>query len=83
MKKFTCQEIMNHESGCHLVFAGETPMEVASQCGQHVASSTDEAHRPMRELMANPNHTQEDRAKWFKWFQGEWDKKQEEGSVPH
>jgi len=41
-------------------------MEVASQCGKHVASSTDEAHKSMRELMTNPNHTEEDRAKWFK-----------------
>ena len=75
MKKFTCKEIMNSEGGCDMVFSGETSMDVASQCGKHVANSTDEAHKPMREMMSNPNHTKEDREKWFKWFQGEWDKK--------
>ena len=77
MKTFTCKEIMNGEGGCEIEFSGDTPMEVASQCGQHVAGSTDDAHKPMRDLMMNPNHTQEDRAKWFAWFQGEWEKKKE------
>jgi hypothetical protein len=77
MKTFTCREIMNNEGGCDMEFSGETPMDVASQCGKHVASSTDEAHGKMRELMLNPNHTEADRAKWFTWFQGEWDKKAE------
>ena len=75
MKTFTCEEIMNHEGGCDMEFSGENPMDVASQCGKHVAESTDEAHKPMRDLMMNPNHTQADREKWFNWFQGEWDKK--------
>ena len=75
MKTFTCKEIMNDQSGCDMAFSGENPMDVASQCGKHVASSTDDAHAPMRATMMNPNHTQEDRAKWFAWFQGEWDKK--------
>ena len=75
MKTFTCKEIMNDQSGCDMAFSGETPMEVASQCGQHVATSTDDAHKPMRDTMTNPNHTQADREKWFAWFQGEWDKK--------
>jgi len=78
MKKFTCKEIMNNEGGCGMEFSGALPMEVASACGKHVASSTDEAHRQMRELMLNPNHTQADREKWFSWFQGEWDKKKDE-----
>ena len=77
MKTFTCKEIMNDASGCDMKFSGDAAMEVAGKCGQHVASSTDEAHRPMRELMMNPNHTQADREKWMKWFQGEWDKKSE------
>ena len=75
MKSFTCREIMNNEGGCDMEFTGDTPMEVASKCSKHVASSTDDAHRQMRDLMQNPNHTQEDREKWFTWFQGEWDKK--------
>ena len=75
MKKFTCKEIMNDETGCDMEFVGDNAMDVASQCGKHVADSTDEAHKPMRDMMNNPNHTEEDRAKWFEWFQGEWDKK--------
>jgi len=75
MKKFTCREIMNDASGCDMEFAGESAMDVASQCSRHVASSTDEAHRPMRDTMADPNHTEADREKWFAWFQAEWDKK--------
>lgn len=66
---------MNTMGGCEMEFTGATPMDVASQCSKHVASSTDEAHKSMREMMLNPNHTQEDREKWFAWFQGEWDKK--------
>jgi hypothetical protein len=77
MKKFTCKEIMNNEGGCDMEFTGETSMEVASQCGKHVAVSTDEAHKSMRDMMSNPNHTKEDQEKWFAWFQGEWDKKSE------
>ncbi len=77
MKKFTCKEIMNNEGGCDMEFSGNDAMDVASQCGKHVASSTDEAHKTMRELMLNPNHTEDDRKKWFAWFQGEWNKKAE------
>ena len=75
MKTFTCKEIMNDTSGCDMEFSGETPMDVASQCGKHVAESTDAAHKPMRDTMNNPNHTQADREKWFAWFQSEWNKK--------
>lgn len=68
---------MNNEGGCDLEFRGNDMMGVASQCGKHIASSTDEAHKPMRDMMSNPNHTKEDQAKWFTWFKGEWDKKAE------
>ena len=77
MKTFTCEEIMNGQGGCHMEFSGQTAMDVASQCGKHVSGSTDEAHKPMRDIMSDPNHTEEDRKKWFAWFQGEWDKKAE------
>ncbi len=66
---------MNNEGGCGMEFSGETSMEVASQCGMHVAGSADEAHRPMRDMMT-ANHTEEEKKKWFEWFQGEWDKKE-------
>ena len=68
---------MDNKGGCDMVFSGNEAMDVASQCGKHVASSTDEAHKSMREMMMNPNHTEEDRKKWFEWFQGEWNKKKE------
>lgn len=74
MKKFTCKEIMNGDGGCDTEFKGEEMMEVAGQCGKHVTTSTDEAHKPMRDMMA-ANHTEEEKKKWFAWFQGEWDKK--------
>ncbi len=78
MKKFTCKEIMDNKGGCDMEFSGETSMEVASRCGKHIAGSTDEAHKPMRDMMSNPNHTEEEKKKWFEWFQGEWDKKKDE-----
>lgn len=70
---------MNNEGGCDMEFAGNNPHEVAGKCGQHVMASTDEAHKPMRDKMQNQiaNGTKEDQAKWFDWFQGEWDKKTE------
>ena len=77
MKNFACLEIMNNEGGCSTVFSGHDAMTVANACGQHIATSTDDAHKSMREMMTNPNHTQADREKWFAWFQGEWDKKAE------
>jgi predicted small metal-binding protein len=77
MKKFTCKEIMNGVGGCDMEFEGDSPIEVAGKCGQHVASSTDEAHKPNRDQMQDQmvNGTKEDREKWFEWFQSEWDKK--------
>jgi hypothetical protein len=79
MKTFTCREVMNNEGGCDMEFTGTGPMEVAGQCGQHVMGTTDEAHKPMRDKMADQmaNGTKEDQAKWFAWFQEEWDKKAE------
>lgn len=75
MKTFTCKEIMGGQGGCDMEFSGETAMDVASQCGMHVAKSTDDAHKPMRDMMSNPNHTEDEKKKWFEWFQSEWDKK--------
>ncbi len=70
---------MNNEGGCDMEFAGDSPHDVAGKCGQHVMTSTDEAHKPMRDKMTNQmaHGTEEDKAKWFEWFQGEWDKKAE------
>lgn len=67
---------MNGAGGCDMEFEGNDMMDVASQCGKHIADTTDEAHKSMREMMTT-NHTEEERKKWFEWFQGEWDKKQE------
>ncbi len=74
MKTFTCREIMNNEGGCEMEFAGDDMMAVAGQCGKHVMTSTDEAHKPMRDMMTT-NHSEEEKKKWFEWFQGEWDKR--------
>ena len=78
MKKFTCKEIMNGEGGCDMEFTGDDMMDVAGQCGKHVMTTTDEAHKPMRDKMSHTmasEHSKEEQAKWFAWFQGEWDKK--------
>ncbi len=68
---------MNNEGGCDMEFNGETSMDVASQCGKHVAALVDGAHKPMRDIMLDSHHTEEEKKKWFGWFQGEWDKKAE------
>lgn len=75
MKTFSCREIMNNESGCDVSFSGDSAMEVAMQCGKHVATTTDEDHKGMREKMTSSTHTEDDRKKWFEWFNGEWEKK--------
>jgi len=49
MKNFTCKEIMNGEGGCDEVFLGETTMDLLKQSSTHFMSSTDDAHKPMRE----------------------------------
>ncbi len=76
MKKFTCKEIMNGEGGCDEVFEGETAMDITKQSSMHFMNSTDEAHKPMRDMMASsPN--EEEQKKWWDWFNSEWDKKEE------
>lgn len=74
MKTFTCKEIMDNKGGCDTEFSGEDMMAVAGQCANHVMGTTDEDHKPMRDMMASQN-SPEDQAKWFDWFKGEWDKK--------
>ncbi len=76
MKKFTCKEIMNGEGGCDEVFEGETAMDIPKQSSKHFMSSTDEAHKPMRDMMAS-NPSKEEQKKWWDWFNKEWDKKAE------
>ncbi len=68
---------MNGEGGCDTVFEGVEMMDVASQCGKHIARTTDDLHKPMRDMMTT-SHTEEEKKKWFEWFQGEWEKKKEE-----
>lgn len=81
MKKFTCREIMNNEGGCGVEFSGDDMMKVAGACGQHVMTTTDPEHKPMRDKMATTMadaNAKEEQAKWFAWFKGEWDKKKDE-----
>jgi hypothetical protein len=72
MKKFTCKEM---GGVCDEVFEGETAEEVSKKGGDHVMSSTDEVHAPLKEKMANL--PKEEMDKWWEWFKGEWDKKEE------
>jgi len=72
MKKFTCREM---GGPCDEVLAGTTYKEVGEKGGQHIMTSTDEAHKPLREQMAKSS--KEDQNKWWDWFKGEWDKKAE------
>jgi hypothetical protein len=75
-KKFTCKEIMNGAGGCNEVFEGKTTMEILMKSSKHFMASTDNAHKPMRDMMTiEKNHSKEEQAKWFAWFNGEWDKK--------
>ena len=53
MKGFTCKEIINGEGGCDEVFEGETPTDIPMQSAPHFMNSTDEAHKPMRNMMAS------------------------------
>ena len=76
MKQFTCKEIMNGEGGCDKVFKSETAMDIAKQSSKHFMSSTDEAHKPMRDMMAS-RPSEEEQKKWWDWFNGEWEKKKE------
>jgi len=72
MKKFTCKEL---GGVCDESFEGETFREVGEKGGVHIMSSTDEEHAPMREQMASSS--EEDKQKWWTWFEGEWNKKEE------
>lgn len=76
MKRFICKEIMNNEGGCDMVFEGDNAMDVASQCGKHIAGTSDEAHKPMRDMMTN-SHSEEEKNTWWNWFSGEWERKGE------
>ncbi len=80
MKKSTCKGVMSGAGGCDEVFEGQTAMEVAQKVGAHVASSTDELHKPLRYQMKEQMEkgSEEDKKKWMDWFQGEWDKKKDE-----
>lgn len=72
MKKFTCKEM---GGPCDMVFEGETFNEIGEKGGAHIMSSTDDAHKPMREQMTHSS--EEDKNKWWDWFKGEWNKKED------
>lgn len=72
MKTFTCREL---GGPCDEQLSGETHQEVGEKGGAHIMGSTDEAHAPLREQLAST--TEEDKEKWWTWFKGEWDKKEE------
>ena len=70
MKIFTCKEM---GGPCDMEFEGETMMEVAGKGGEHIKVTTDEAHKPMRDQMANG--TEQGKKEWFAWFKNLWDAK--------
>ncbi|MFH1769648.1 MAG: hypothetical protein ABH833_03205 [Parcubacteria group bacterium] len=70
MKKFTCREM---GGPCDEVFEGRSIDEVGNKGGQHIMTSTDELHKPMREQMAKSSR--EDKNKWWDEFNETWDKK--------
>ena len=72
MKKFTCKGM---GGVCDKMFEGETFKEVGEKGGQHIMNATDEAHKPIQEQMKNSS--KEDEQKWWDWFKGEWDKKED------
>jgi hypothetical protein len=51
-------------------------MDIAKQSATHFMNSTDEAHKPMREMMAS-SPSEEEQKKWWDWYNSEWDKKEE------
>lgn len=65
---------MNGAGGCDEVFEAETAMDITKQSSVHFMSSTDEAHKPMRDMMAS-NPSKEEQKKWWDWFNAEWEKK--------
>ena len=66
---------MNGEGGCDGAFEGETAMDIAKQSAMHFMSSSDEAHKPMRDMMTE-SHSKEDETKWWDWFNKEWEQKE-------
>ena len=70
MKTFTCREM---GGPCDETFEGADMHAMAGLGGKHIMSTTDEAHKPMRDQMANG--TKEEQKKWFEWFKTVWDKK--------
>ena len=61
---------------CDAVIEGETMEEVVKKGSEHVMAmaGSDEEHKKVHEGMESQG--EEGKAKWFQWFQGEWDKKQ-------
>ncbi len=69
-KKVTCRDM---GGACDVEFEG-TMDEVMKMGGEHLMSTTDEAHKPMRDDMTDTSK-KEDQAKWIEWFKGVFDAK--------
>ena len=54
-------------------------MDIATACGMHFMNSTDDAPKEGREMMKKgpSEESEEDKKKWWDWFNEEWDKKEE------
>ena len=73
MKKFTCSEM---GGVCEESFEGETPEEVGNKGGEHIMSSSDEVHAPMRDKMNQSS--EDDKKQWWDWFGKLWHGKSEQ-----
>lgn len=69
-KSFTCKEL---GGVCNEVFTGADFKAVGEMGGKHIMESEDEAHADMKKQMMESS--EEDKQKWWDWFQQEWDKK--------
>ena len=67
---------MNGEGGCDEAFEAETAEDITKKSSEHFMRSSDDAHKPMRDMMTS-SPSEESQKKWWDWFNGEWDKKAE------
>lgn len=63
MKTFTCRDM---GGSCDASFSGESADEVGKKGGEHIMSTTDDAHKAMRDQMAVSS--EEDKATWWTKF---------------
>ena len=66
----TCAQ-MGGPATCNVAVTGNTADEMAKNGGAHLMSATDDAHKPMQEVMKSGS--KEDQAKWMADFMPKFD----------